>query len=241
MSGVVISLDLLPPRTPPAQSMADHLRPALEKFVNALHRDILARDARQSETQEWVEKIFAGTSRNTVALTLLNSEERRRHTVRQYHQRFLQREPNAQDLTMWTDFLAAGKGHEDLIATLLGGDPLAPRPNDAFLKSLFTQLYHRHANPTEISSWMGLLGSGTATQQSIAHTFVTSREFREATIRRWHLELLHHEPDAAGLVYWLDQMEQGTSFEKILAGVLSNNEYFSQALLADGLPIRPVS
>ena len=115
------------------------------------------------------------------------------------------------------------------------------RSNDAFIRNLFSQLYHRKPNSVEVNSWMGLLSSGSATHQCVAESFVMSREFRESTVRRWYLEILHHEPDSDGLTYWIDQISQGTSFEKCLAGLLSNNEYFSQALLADGLAIRPVS
>jgi hypothetical protein len=224
--------------------MADHVRPALEKFVGALYRDILARDASSTESQDWVAQILAGTSRNTVALCLLNSEERRRRTVRQYYQRFLERAPNAEGLLFWTEFLAAGKSHEDLIAAMLSSDEHLSNlqyNNEAFVRSLFAQLYHRKPNPAEVSSWMGLLSSGSATHHCVSGSFVTSREFREATVRRWYLEILRHEPDTEGLTYWIDQMHQGTSFEKILAGLMSTNEYFSQALLVDGLPIRPVS
>lgn len=244
MSGVVISLDGLLPQIEPAQTMVDHVRPALEKFVSALYRDIVARDASRTEVQDWVDQILAGTSRNTVALCVLNSEERRRRTIRLYYHRFLDRTPNAEGLAFWTEFLSSGKSHEDLITAMLSSDENMERlgrSNDAFVRNLFTQLYHRKPNAVEVSSWMGLLNSGSATHQCVAESFVTSREFREATVRRWNLEILRHEPDAEGLAYWIDQISSGTSFEKCIAGLLSTNEYFSQALLADGLSIRPVS
>jgi hypothetical protein len=245
MSGVVISLDGLLPHPEPAQSMANHLRPALEKFVSALYRDVLGREAARSETQDWVEQVLAGTSRNTVAMCLLNSEERRRHCVRQYYHRFLDRAPTAEGLAFWTDYLASGRSHVDLIAAILGSDEYYEAlgsSHDAFVRSLFSRLYHRKPNAAEASSWLGLLSSGSATRHDLAVTFVTSLEFRESTVRRWYLEILHHEPDTEGLTYWVDQVAQGTSFEKCLAGLLSNNEYFSRALLVDGLPTaRPVS
>ena len=224
--------------------MADHLRPALEKFVGALYQDILGRAPTRTETQDWVEQIIAGTSRNTVALCVLNSEERRRRIVRLYYQRFLDRTPTGEGLGFWTEFLASGKSHEDLIAAMLSSEEHRSNlgnDNEAFVKSLFQRLYNRKPIAAEISSWMGLLSSGAATHHCVANSFVTSREFREATVRRWHLDILRHEPDAEGTAYWIDQMSQGTSFEKILAGLLSNNEYFSQALLVDGTLIRPVS
>jgi hypothetical protein len=244
MSGVVISLDGLLPETEPAQSMANHVRPALEKFVSALYRDVLARDASATEVEDWTDQILAGTSRNTVALCVLNSEERRRRTVRHYYQRFLDRVPNSEGLAFWTEYLANGKSHEDLIAAMLSSDENLDRlenKNENFVRHLFTQLYHRKPNAVEVSSWMGLLSSGSASHHCVASSFVTSREFREATVRRWYLEIVRHEPDGEGLTYWVDQISQGTSFEKCVAGLLSNNEYFSQALLADGLVIRPVS
>ncbi len=225
--------------------MADHLRPALEKFVSSLYRDVLARDVTQTEAQDWVDQILSGTSRNTVAMCVLNSEERRRRIVRQYYQRFLEREPNAEGLAFWTEFLAAGKTHEELIGAMLSSDEHLSNhkhSNESFLRSLFTQLYNRKPNAAEMASWMGLLSSGSASHEDVAHSFVTSREFRQATLRRWYLEILRHEPDGEGLTYWLDQMHQNLPFEKILAGLISNNEYFSQALLTDGFPSgRPVS
>lgn len=250
MSGVVISLDgLMPHREPvkssePAKSMEDHLRPALEKFTAALYRGLLGRDATSSEVSDWVAQILTGTSRNTVALCLLNSEERRRRAVRHYFQRFLDRTPSTEALTFWTEFLASGKSHFELIAALISSEEALEsvgRSHEAYVRKLFQELYGRKPNALETSSWVSLLSSGMGTHQGIAQNFVHSREFHEVTIRRWHLEVLRHEPDREGLTYWADQMAQGTSWEKILAGLLSNNEYFSQALLSDGLPISPVS
>lgn len=217
------------------------LRYALEKFIWGASLDILKRPPTTTEVQDWVNQMFAGASRTTVALCLLNSAERRQSLLRTYYEIFLGRTPTAEGLSFWMELLSSGKKHEDVIAAMLSSHEYLEKnglTHEAYIRALYRDVYGRKPTDTETNSWVGLLNSHSATKLCVAYNFVVSEEFQKHMVRRWYLEFMCREPDIDGLRYCLGKLREGEPHENIIASLLASSEYFTRTQVRQ-LPYPP--
>jgi hypothetical protein len=68
---------------------------------------------------------------------------------------------------------------------------------------------------------------GLTTREQIAHTIVTSDEFRSDFIGGLYMQFLGRPAEQAGINEWLGYMQAGHRDEEVVAGIGGSPEYFS--------------
>jgi hypothetical protein len=89
-------------------------------FLTALYQDELGRALDPSGKANWEQALANGTSRATVALTILGSQERRQDLVKSLYLQFLHRAVDPSGLANFVNFLNTGGSDEQVIAILVG-------------------------------------------------------------------------------------------------------------------------
>ncbi|MBY0370495.1 DUF4214 domain-containing protein, partial [bacterium] len=207
---------------------------ALSKFVEGITRDILGRQASPLEIDGWVKQLASGVSRQTVAICLLNSVEKRRAFIREWHIRILREQPSEGQLRFWLDRIEGGATQEEVIAELFTSPQslaLHGSRSEPFVQSLFKALLDRRPTPGEIAAWSGLLEGLVATHRELVLEFLQSPEFREERIQQWYRNFLRR-PATQSEVKDADAMlVDGHALEEVLASVLAGAEYLQRKAL----------
>lgn len=100
--------------------------------------------------------------------------------------------------------------------------------NDAFVADLYHDVLGRTTMPasTEISYWVGQLIAGEGRGQ-VAAAFVASTEAHQTIVRNDYQLMLLRQPDAAGLAYWTNQLNNGAFNESVLGLFGGSPEYYA--------------
>ncbi len=101
--------------------------------------------------------------------------------------------------------------------------PITGTPNEQFVESLYRNVLHRAAAPSEVAIWINDLNAG-ATRQQVALGFETSPEQRTIEVNQFYSNFLHRAPDA-NASYWVNAFLAGASDEQIEIGFVTSNEY----------------
>lgn len=221
---------------------ADVARPApngvSERFVRCLVRDVVGREPSPAEIAAWVGALRAGHGRRALATTALRSREYRRNEIVRLYDAFLGRAPSDEGLDFWTRALESGKQIEEIAATIVSSPEFARRRatnHDAFVRALFQDCLLRRATDAEVTCWVGLLDSHSATRLTIAVGFLASEEYQHLKLREWFRRFLRREPDREETDYWLFQLTHGQSAEKVQTDLLASQEYFYRTQYAPAL------
>lgn len=209
------------------------LREAFKKFVEGATRDILGRSALAIEVEGWVGQLTQGVSRQTVIICLLNSAEKRRASIREWHIKILREQPSDGQLRFWTERLQSGLTQEELVADLFtspGSLALNGSRPEPFVQSVFKALLGRRASAGEISAWAGLIEGLVATPREVVLDFMTSKEYRGERIQQWYRTYLRRPATAFEVSQAIEMLEHGHSLESVLASILSTVEYFQSRL-----------
>lgn len=105
---------------------------------------------------------------------------------------------------------------------------------------LYQAAFDRAPDMAGLGLWIGKLDQG-ATLSSVARSFIASAEFTtlmgtatptdEAFVTAMYRNVLHREPDAPGMKFWLDQLKAGMARETVLTGFSESTE--NQVAVAD--------
>lgn len=90
-------------------------------WFNRLYNDVLGRAPSAAEVSAF-STLLGSSSRTTVGLVILNSNEAANRHVQQYYARFLRRFPSSGEATAFTGALVAGTSDEQVIAQIIGSD-----------------------------------------------------------------------------------------------------------------------
>jgi hypothetical protein len=102
----------------------------------------------------------------------------------------------------------------------------AQRNADAdFIEAIYRAILNRNADPTGLSYWTGLLDNKAFTRLQIVQGISNAPEHFGQEIDGLYQTLLGRAPDAAGRVYWFQQLGQGVSQEQIAADILNSPEF----------------
>jgi hypothetical protein len=107
------------------------------------------------------------------------------------------------------------------------------KDNDVFTSSKFfvMQLYrdilYREAEPGGLAFWQNQIDSGTLTRPQVASAFLASPEFIAGTggVARLYFGALQRLPDAAGMDFWMQQEQSGTSLSQIASAFTASKEF----------------
>jgi hypothetical protein len=107
------------------------------------------------------------------------------------------------------------------------------KDNDVFTSSKFfvMQLYrdilYREAEPGGLVFWQNQMDTGALTRPQVASAFLASAEFVAGTggVARLYFGALQRLPDAAGMDFWMQQEQSGTTLNQIASAFTASKEF----------------
>jgi hypothetical protein len=100
--------------------------------------------------------------------------------------------------------------------------------NERWINQIFIDLLGRTADAASLSTYGGLLGSGTP-RATVAQSVLTSVEYRSGLVTSFYSTFLHRTPSAAEVSFWMPAFVANLTDEQIEAQILASPEYFALA------------
>ena len=132
-------------------------------------------------------------------------------------------------------------------ATTVNAMPVATSPelqqiptglgsNSRYIESTYQQVLNRLATPRELSRWSSMLDRNTITRLQLANKLTNSDEARLLRINAWFLNYFGRPVTKLESNQALRRIRSGQSETRVLAGLLSNQEFFNrtQSLITTG-------
>ena len=158
--------------------------------------------------------------------------------VQQLYANVLHRGPDAAGKQLWINFLSNGsdrgaalRGFADSQENRKQMLPIAGDQHDAEATRLYQAALNRAPDDAGQASFSSALANG-ATPEQVAHGFMVSDEFIQKYgalnasdfVTQLYANVLHREPDAAGLQNFVNAMNNGASREQVLVGFSDSTE-----------------
>jgi len=122
--------------------------------------------------------------------------------------------------------------HSDWVYSGLYGDSGAIRAQvEAFVERMYTVALGRNAETDGLEYWTNLLLTHKTDGANLANGFILSEEFFTQNysniefVNVLYRTFLNREADAAGLSYWVNQLDTQTSRKHVLAGFVNSPEF----------------
>jgi hypothetical protein len=142
---------------------------------------------------------------------------------------------NFSDTIQLTVTVTDNGGAESYTATDTLVDPPYPGgPNQLYAAQVYQDLFGQAPASstvvagTSLAAWAGQLDAGTS-RAAFASAMVHSADYYASIIRPIYEHYLGREPDAAGLSYWVAQMQAGLTDERLEAGFIGSAEFYTHA------------
>lgn len=155
--------------------------------------------------------------------------------VRKLYLQVLKREPEPAGLEYWTNRINRGEGYGVIAAGIFESDERL----DPIVRRMYTDYLLRDAEPAGLAFWRDVWRTSGSSDAVVAG-IVSSPEFFQSAggssngwVTELYRRLLSREPEAAGLQYWIDALEQrGMSRDLVVLGFVLSDENFG-ALIED--------
>jgi hypothetical protein len=197
-------------------------------FVTALYKDILHRNAAQSEVAVWDAALANGVSRDQIMQAFLQSTEYLGNVVRDDYNRYLGRSAGAAEIAGWVGALRNGMTQEQIAAAFLQSSEYFQDHGGTFsgwLTAVYGTVLNRTPEAGAVSAWTAARNSGVSLNQ-ITNAILTSAEFDSRFVASEYQTVLQRPADAGGLYAFTVAMEQGLGWEGVIAVLFSSNEFF---------------
>ncbi len=207
-------------------------------FLQGVFQAALGRSASASELANWQQLLNAGTSRSSVALFILTSDEAHGYLVQTYYQDLLFRDGQSAEV-IGNALALKGIGTDQSVeAAVLGSaeylsytdsstlnNPVLSTES-AFLGQLYQDELGRAINASEEAGWSSFLAQGT-TRAMVAESVVNSTEAETYLVQGLYQQLLGRPADPTGLAGWVGVLAQGGTVEQVKAGIMGTDEFLA--------------
>jgi hypothetical protein len=203
-----------------------------ETLVTALYQDILGRTPDAAGRALFVGQLQAGATRQSVALSLLNSREYLGHVVDGLYQDYLNRPADAAGRQYWVDRLAGGLSQDAVAAGLLGSAEysLLHGSNDAFVTALYQDVLGRAADTGGRAHFLARLQSG-ASRGAVIGDLLASEERSRLIVQDAYVQTLNRAADSSGLNSFAAKIRTGQlASSTLLAELFASDEYLMHLL-----------
>lgn len=207
------------------------------RFVTQLYQTLLNRTPDSGGLAFYAGQLNSGAvTRQTVARGFLNSGEYRTIQVSQMYQTILGRMADSGGLTFAVGELNQGATFEQVQAQFYASDEYfakigAGSPNNDqtrnWIDALFTAVLKRHAEGGALGTLAPTAAQGSGGRSSVAIAVLTSAEADQVRVAGYYQTYLHRNGDSAGVAAWVQQMQQGTRDEVVIAAFLGSAEFFA--------------
>jgi hypothetical protein len=158
----------------------------------------------------------------------------------------LNRAPDQEGLTNWTNALNGGTSLQTVAAGFVGSPEFqaiyGSLDNTHFVTLLYNNVLHRAPDSAGLNSWVNALATGQDTRAQVVLGFSESPEdvadlaapvqqglwvgnADAAEVARLYDTTFSRLPDAAGLAAWTHQMQSGTSLQTVANGFVGSAEF----------------
>ena len=164
--------------------------------------------------------------------------------VQRFYIEILKREADNSGLEYWTNKLASGESAgSDIARGFINSDEFMEQntTNIVFLETLYKAFFNRLPDDAGLASWLYKMDEGI-TRDKILDGFLYSEEFSnlcdtykiiavnekniEGFVRRFYTKILQRNPDAEGLNYWVETLQNGqNSGSDIALGFIFSDEF----------------
>lgn len=209
--------------------------PNPEEFVTQQYRDFLARDPDAGGLEFWSNQLRSGINPGGLVEFMVSQPEFSEAVapiVRLYNAHF-RRSPDFAGLQFWADQFRNGvplAGISDEFARSAEfQNTYGALTDDAFVDLVYNNVFDRNADAGGKAFWLTQLGGGLSRGSMMAE-FSESPEYVAQTngsvrATMLYLGMLRRSPEAGGLVFWADYIENGPGYALAVANFLFSDEY----------------
>lgn len=152
--------------------------PAAESIVTAAYEGLLGRSPEPEGLDYWTGLIAGGARPGDVVRVIGDSDEHRRHQVRQRYVQILDRPPDPAGLAYWSASIIDRLSATSLTTEIFASEEFFQRSgasHPGYVDALYRRLLGRAAEPAGLDYWTGLLDRG-ASRRAVAAAIFGSTE-----------------------------------------------------------------
>ncbi|HLJ95082.1 MAG TPA: DUF4214 domain-containing protein, partial [Gemmataceae bacterium] len=199
-------------------------------WATSLYTKILNRNPDSAGLTNTLVSVLNGftATRQTITSGIGASTEAETKVVASYYTQYLGRTGSPGELSPWVTLIQGGGTREQVTAAITSSQEYfqkAGGTNSSFVDKLYLDLLGRARGATE-TSFVTALNNGTSTLLQVATAIVHSTEYYQRLVNQIYSADLGRQGSLAETAGWVQQLQQGTHDEQVLAQILSSGEYF---------------
>ncbi|CAN5507343.1 hypothetical protein BH10PLA2_BH10PLA2_04690 [soil metagenome] len=213
------------------QPLEDRCTPAVlgQAIVTQAYQDLLLRPVDASGLSTWGNFIDAGNPAAVAALGIqtATSQEWNHVQINELYSTYLGRAPGAEDAANWDTFLSSGGTYHQMVILISSSDEAfqnAGSTNSAWLSDLFTNALGRTIDSGTQSQLTSLLNAGFNRAQVDA-VVLNTPEYYGRLVQQSYQTFLGRPADDASLVFQVNALQAGFTYQDLLAGLVGSSEY----------------
>jgi len=196
-------------------------------FAQTLYQDLLGRLPAGAEASGWIAMAGTASGRAAVVSDIVMSGEAITNEVGTFYATYLRRAADANGLSGFVNLIASGHDERQALGLILSSQEYVGAAQDIlWLQGVYRDVLGRNGdNVNELGAWLSLLRSGVD-RTSIATAIAGSAEADTRVVTGMYERLLHRQPDAPGLSYFVHLLQTGSSAADVVDMIVSSPEYF---------------
>lgn len=218
------------------QLLEDRLTPASagsQAIITQAYPGLLDRPVDPSGLSTWSGLIDQGFAPAIAAygIQTATSQEWNQVQINQLYSLYLGRAPVTQDAVTWMGFLQGGGTYHQMVVLISSSDEAfaaAGGTNDAWLGSLFKDALGRPIDSTTQTQLDKLFTAGLNRAQ-VATIVLNTPEYYANLVQTSYQTLLGRPADGPSLVFQVNALMAGFTYQDLLAGIVGSPEFAAQA------------
>ncbi|HEV8059046.1 MAG TPA: Ig-like domain-containing protein, partial [Gemmataceae bacterium] len=204
-----------------------------QAIVTQAYQGLLDRAVDASGLATWGNFIDEGipAAIAAVGIETATSQEFNEVLINQLYSTYIGRAPGASDAATWLGFLDSGGSYHEMVLLISSSDEaftFAGGTNDTWLAALFTNALGRSIDSATQTQLDNLFTAGLNRAQ-IANIVLNTSEYYAHLVETSYQTLLDRPVDGPSLVFQVDALEAGFTYQDLLAGIVGSPEFASLA------------
>lgn len=231
----------------------------IQSFVKRFYIKVLERQPDISGLDSWTNHLISKTKTGTdvaigfiLSSEFISKEKNNEEFVHILYSAFFNRPADTGGFNTWITQLNLGTSRNEVLHSFLHSQefinlsssygiqayenaPFSSPSLEAFVRRFYEVVLERTPEATEILYWTSKLSTGESTGADIAHGFVFSEEYNEASkdnnafINTLYQAFFNRVPDEDGLQGWMDALSNGMDRVTLLQKFLHSDEFIALA------------
>jgi hypothetical protein len=200
-----------------------------EVYTYVTYMLLFSREPDAAGLSYWATALRDGTPRRAVADFLTSSDEFRSGIIWRDYDHFLGREPDQGGLAYWLQQMRKGVTIQQMEAGFIASPEYIANAGSTakWVQALYSDVLGRDASDAEVAYWAAAYDSHQLKADQIALGFLLSTELLSSQIGGEYLYLLNRESDAAGVAFWVKQIQGGVRYENVIGSIVGSDEFWN--------------